>query len=94
MRLAPWPLAVAAALTVAVLAPGIPASAQDTRAHIALSNGLVIEPGVETALLIEIDGGKAVPGQSFVRIRGLPPAAQLSDGHAITPGNWAVAGTC
>lgn len=78
------------ALVSCVLAAMAPAFAQDTRAHIALSNGLVIEPGVETALPIEIDGGKAVPGQSFVRIRGLPPAARLSDGHAITPGNWAV----
>jgi hypothetical protein len=31
-----------------------------------------------------------VPRNSFVRLRGLPPKATLSEGHAIAPGVWAV----
>jgi hypothetical protein len=31
-----------------------------------------------------------VPPNSFVRVRGLPTTASLSDGHAISPGTWAV----
>ena len=33
---------------------------------------------------------KSLLKNSFVRIRGLPPAAALSEGHAISPGAWAV----
>jgi TPR repeat protein len=32
----------------------------------------------------------AVPRNSFVRVRGLPPMAALSEGHSIAPGTWAV----
>jgi TPR repeat protein len=32
----------------------------------------------------------AVPRNSFVRLRGLPPMAALSEGHSIAPGTWAV----
>src|SRR6185312_1505990 len=32
----------------------------------------------------------AIPKNSFVRIRGLPPAVALSEGHSIAPGSWAV----
>ena len=32
----------------------------------------------------------ALPGNSFVRLRGLPPSVSLTEGHAIGPGSWAV----
>jgi hypothetical protein len=31
-----------------------------------------------------------VPKDSFLRIRGLPSEAKLSEGHEIGPGSWAV----
>ena len=31
-----------------------------------------------------------MPRNSFVRVRGLPPMAALSEGHSIAPGSWAV----
>ena len=31
-----------------------------------------------------------IPRNSFVRFRGLPPTASLSEGHSIAPGAWAV----
>jgi hypothetical protein len=31
-----------------------------------------------------------VPGNSFVRVRGLPLTTSLSDGYAIAPGTWTV----
>ena len=31
-----------------------------------------------------------MPRNSFVRLRGLPPMAALSEGHSIAPGTWAV----
>jgi hypothetical protein len=32
-----------------------------------------------------------VPRNSFVRVRGLPPTAALTEGYSIAPGSWAVA---
>jgi len=32
----------------------------------------------------------AVPRNSFVRVRGLPPTAALTEGYSIAPGSWAV----
>jgi hypothetical protein len=31
-----------------------------------------------------------LPAAGFVRVRGLPPATSLSEGHALGPGAWAV----
>src|SRR5690606_39031855 len=33
---------------------------------------------------------EAMPRNSFLRLRGLPPSATLSEGHQIGPGAWAV----
>jgi hypothetical protein len=44
----------------------------------------------QAPLRISITPAAAVPKNAFVRIRGLPPMAALSDGHAIAPGAWAV----
>jgi len=30
----------------------------------------------------------AVPRNSFVRVRGLPPTAALTEGYSIAPGSW------
>ena len=45
----------------------------------------------QTPLRISITPSSAIPRNAFVRIRGLPPMAALSDGHSIAPGAWAVA---
>lgn len=44
----------------------------------------------QTPLRISITPPAALPRNAFVRIRGLPPMAALSDGHSIAPGAWAV----
>lgn len=44
----------------------------------------------QAALRITITPPGAAPRNAFVRIRGLPPMAALSEGHAIAPGAWAV----
>jgi TPR repeat protein len=43
-----------------------------------------------TRLQIQIGPQEAVAKNSFVRIRGLPPAVALSEGHSIAPGAWAI----
>lgn len=47
----------------------------------------VMEPGSEIPLPIQVE---AMPRNSFLRLRGLPPSATLSEGHQIGPGAWAV----
>jgi hypothetical protein len=43
-----------------------------------------------TVFAISVGPAGAVPKNSFVRVRGLPPMAALSDGHSIAPGSWAI----
>jgi hypothetical protein len=44
----------------------------------------------QAALQIKIASPDAPPKNSFVRVRGLPPAVSLSEGYATAPGAWAV----
>jgi len=57
---------------------------------ISIAAMLLAEPGVETPLPIQIAPGDDLPRNSFIRIRGLPASATLSEGHAIAAGSWAV----
>jgi len=47
-------------------------------------------PASRVRLPIQVGTPSALPKNSFVRIRGLPPAVALSEGHAIAAGVWAV----
>jgi hypothetical protein len=51
---------------------------------------LVAEPSKRTPLPIHIASTGNLPSNSFVRLRGLPAAASLSEGYAIAAGVWAV----
>jgi hypothetical protein len=60
------------------------------RPTIAVAATIPAEPGGQTDFGIRIGPPDAVPRNSFLRVRGLPPMAALSDGHSIAPGAWAV----
>lgn len=80
---------VVAAVVVAALA--WPAAAQDkARLVVNVAPVILAEPGVETALPIQVGPADATPPKSFLRIRGLPAAASLSEGHGISAGAWAI----
>lgn len=51
---------------------------------------ILAEPAVETPFPIQIGPADAIPQQTFLRIRGLPSTASLSEGHAIAAGAWAI----
>jgi len=55
-----------------------------------VSKIILAEPATETALPIQVGPADTIARNSFIRLRGLPPAAALSEGHAIAPGAWAV----
>jgi hypothetical protein len=65
------------------------ASAQ-RRPAIMVAASLRIEPATRVPLPIQIAPLDAVPRGGFVRLRGLPGTAALSDGHSIAPGAWAI----
>jgi hypothetical protein len=51
---------------------------------------LYAEPATQVPFRIRVGPRDALPRGSFVRVRGLPPMAALSDGHTIAPGAWAI----
>ncbi len=55
-----------------------------------VSSVILAEPAVETPFPIQIGPAEAIPQQTFLRIRGLPSTATLSEGHAIAAGAWAI----
>jgi hypothetical protein len=85
-------VALAIAAMTAALAPAVPSAFAQDRARPALDVAPVIQAQSTgtTALPIRVGPANLVPRQAFLRIRGLPPTAALSDGHSIGPGTWAV----
>jgi hypothetical protein len=69
--------------------PARTAEAQQ-RAVIVVPTVVKAQPASRTRLPIEISSSEAPAKNSFLRIRGLPTAAALSDGYSIAPGAWAV----
>lgn len=83
--------AVSVLAAVAILPTAyFPAAAQQGRFTINIAPVMLAEPASRTPLPIQIAPQDAILKNSFIRIRGLPPAAALSEGHAIGPGAWAV----
>jgi hypothetical protein len=82
---------VAVGVTVGadVCVGGLGAEAQQ-RTAIIVPAIVKAQPASRTRLPIELNPSDAPARNSFLRIRGLPIAAALSDGHAIAPGSWAV----
>jgi hypothetical protein len=62
----------------------------DHKPRINIGKVVLVEPASETPMPIQVGPIDAIPRNSFVRIRGLPAAAVLSDGHSIAPGAWAI----
>jgi hypothetical protein len=81
---------MAAAALFALVPPLTPTAAAQSELSLSVATSVRGEPASRVRLPIEIRPPEAVQKNSFVRIRGLPPAAALSEGHAIAPGAWAV----
>ena len=86
-------LAARGVLAGALAGPGLVATAEaQQQQHLVLNVAPVMlaEPASKSPFPIQVGPQEALLKNSFVRIRGLPPAAALSEGHAISPGAWAV----
>ena len=58
--------------------------------RIKIATAIFAEPASQAAVIIQLESSEAVPHNSFIRLRGLPPSASLTEGFAIGPGLWAV----
>jgi hypothetical protein len=86
LRLAAVSGLVAAVLFAADIAPG---QAQSPLS-ISVPPTITIEPATQAAFSIRVAPAEGLPRNSFVRVRGLPPMAGISDGYSIAPGAWAI----
>jgi hypothetical protein len=71
------------------LAFSVPAQAQQ-QFNLNVAPVMLAEPATRSPFPIQVGPTEALVRNSFVRIRGLPTAAILSEGHSISPGAWAV----
>jgi hypothetical protein len=85
-------LAVLAGPAFAEKRPVVSRLAQNSREapRIDVSPNIATSPVSQVPLPIRIDPSDALPKNSFLRLRGLPPAVSLSEGYATAPGAWAV----
>lgn len=82
-------LCLSAACTLAV--PFDSASAQGGQPPaISVPATITADAASQAPLAITITPASAIPRNSFIRLRGLPSMAALSEGHSIAPGAWAV----
>jgi len=66
------------------------ACAQEVGLTIDVANTILAEPATVIPFPIRAGPARAIPRNSFVRVRGLPPMAALTEGYSIGPGSWAV----
>jgi hypothetical protein len=58
--------------------------------RIGVADTITAGPASRAPLQIRVTPSDAIPKNSFVRVRGLPPTVSLSEGHATAPGAWSV----
>jgi hypothetical protein len=58
--------------------------------QISVAPGIAATSAAQAPLAIGIGPAGALPKNSFVRVRGLPPTVSLSEGYVIAPGAWSV----
>jgi hypothetical protein len=78
------------AALLGAFAPTEARAQSSARPAITVAAAIPAEPASQTAFAIRVGPPDAVPRNSFVRVRGLPPMVALSEGHSIAPGAWAV----
>ncbi len=89
-----WCSRLSALAALCLLAAGSIATPFDTATAqapaISVAPTITAEAASQAPLAIRIAPADAIPRNSFVRLRGLPSMAALSEGHSIAPGAWAV----
>jgi len=69
-----------------------PATAQSwDRPIVSIAATVTAEASMQAPFPVRVGPPSSIPRDSFVKVRGLPPMAALSEGHTISPGSWAIA---
>lgn len=96
-RPAPVLLAILSACALATTSsPGMAKDSGSVRLAQAPAPKITVAPTIQAevasqaALAIEVGPRSALPSNSFLRLRGLPPSVSLTEGYAIAAGIWAV----
>src|SRR5438876_5668246 len=63
---------------------------QGQRPSVSVDSIVKAESASRVRLSIQVGPPGTLAKDNFIRIRGLPPVAALTEGHAIAPGTWAV----
>lgn len=64
--------------------------AQRAEPRITVVPAIVAQAASQVPLPIQVGPADALPQNTFLRLRGLPPSVSLTEGHAIGPGSWAI----
>lgn len=86
----PGLLAIAMAAVMILITPVLARDRDGTTATVTMAGVTIAVPGAEAALAITVAPPSATPPKSYVRIRGLPSTATLTEGHNVAAGVWAV----
>ena len=78
------------ALAFACLWCGLYRHKESPRVFITVAPLTHAAPASKTQLSIQVGPQGAVPQNSFIRVRGLPPFVGLSDGYTLSAGSWSV----
>ena len=77
-------------VTLVLLATDPGKAQSPERPTINIAATITAEPATQGPFPIRVGPAASIPRNSFVRVRGLPHMAALSEGHSIGPGSWAV----
>ena len=93
-RLLPLCLLVTAGLadaTLGLVGASLAAAQTSDRPIVSIAATVTAEAANQAPFPVRIGPPASIPRDSFVKVRGLPAMAALSEGHAISPGSWAIA---
>ena len=93
-RLLPLCLLVTAGLadaTLGLVGASRAVAQTSDRPIVSIAASVTAEAATQAPFPVRIGPPASIPRDSFVKVRGLPPMAALSEGHAISPGSWAIA---
>ena len=85
-----WSRTVLAAVALHAAGACVALAQSAQKPTLSVAATITAQPSSQVGLAIRVGPPEAVPANSFVRLRGLPAMAALSEGHAIAPGAWAV----
>ena len=77
--------------TLGLVGASLAAAQTSDRPIVSIAATVTAEAATQAPFPVRIGPPSSIPRDSFVKVRGLPAMAALSEGHSIAPGSWAIA---